>query len=193
MTPAVVNGLDELARVVRDEIQKARIAWSNALGHAMSAGDALIAVQPKVIERGIPWKRWLKENCFVAVSTAQLYMQLAHHRDQIEAELQRDVELSLRAARKLISWTSKTENEVERASESEQEETLEAHWKRVTAAQRADFLDAIGVDSILSAMSSGFGKELRDRVPAKKPSKKSRTLQLSANAEHGMRGNGFRH
>ena len=95
--------LERLAAVVRDEIQQARKAWSNALGHAMNAGDALIAVQPKVTERGIKWKKWLRENCFVAPSTAQLYMQLARHRPQIEAELQAKGELSLRGARQLIS------------------------------------------------------------------------------------------
>ena len=44
--PVEVNhlGADELAAVVRDEIQQARRAWSNALGHAMNAGDALLAV-----------------------------------------------------------------------------------------------------------------------------------------------------
>jgi len=88
--------VDELAVIVRDEIQQARKAWANALAHAMNAGDALIAVQPKVAERGITWTKWLKENCFVAVSTAKLYMQLARHRDQIEVELRSRGELSLR-------------------------------------------------------------------------------------------------
>jgi hypothetical protein len=90
--------LDELAHVVRDEMQDARVAWSNALGHALNAGDALIAAQPKVAELGITWKKWLKDNCCVAVSTAQLYMQLARHRDDIEAVIQSKGELSLRGA-----------------------------------------------------------------------------------------------
>src|SRR6516164_3521015 len=104
--PNVVQGydelgqydLDELAHVVRDEMQDARVAWSNALGHALNAGDALIAAQPKVAELGITWKKWLKDNCCVAVSTAQLYMQLARHRDDIEAVIQSKGELSLRGA-----------------------------------------------------------------------------------------------
>jgi hypothetical protein len=50
------------------------------------------------------WKKWLRDNCFLSVSTAQLYQQLARHRDEIEAEVERTgVELGVRAARRLIS------------------------------------------------------------------------------------------
>jgi hypothetical protein len=176
-------GIDELAAVVRDEMQKARQAWSNALGHAMAAGDALIQVQPKIAERGINWKKWLRENCFVASSTAQLYMQLARHREQIEAELRRNVELSLRAARRLISAAEKSSKPA--ATENMPREALATHWDRATKEERTAFLDIIGVGGILGAMSAKFGAELRDRVPA--PKRKSngkpftKTLNLTAN------------
>ena len=75
--------LDELATVARDEIEQARAGWRNALRHAMAAGDALIAIQPRVAELGIPWKKWLKENLFVSDRTAQLYQQLARGREAI--------------------------------------------------------------------------------------------------------------
>jgi hypothetical protein len=198
--PDVVQGydfdhedLDYLANVVRIEIEQVQVAWSNALGHAMNAGDALIAAQPKVT--GITWKKWLKENCCVAVSTAQLYMQLARHRDEIEAELRRGVELSLRAARKLISGPptpeDKEDGEIpESGSESaEQEETLETHWQRATKKARAAFLDAIGIDDFLDSVSPAFIKDLAARLPKLR---KPPTLQLAANHLDQMR-NGFQH
>jgi hypothetical protein len=104
------RSIDQLVHVVRDEIQQARAAWSNALDHGMNAGDALIALQPKVLAlSGAKWKAWLDENCSVAVSTAALYIQLARNRGQIEAQLRTNPELSLRGARQLISKSSSGE------------------------------------------------------------------------------------
>jgi hypothetical protein len=204
--------VDELAVMVRDEIQEARKAWANALAHAMNAGDALIAVQPKVAERGIAWTKWLKENCFVAVSTAKLYMQLARHRDQIEVELRSKGELSLRGARQLISTVRDEDDEGpgddvgddhqaqghEDQGETENppdSETLIEHWRR-SPAELTALLDAVGVAGILEAMSEEFGRQLRDRLPApkresNKPFKKA--LNLIANSTRNGREHGSRH
>jgi len=200
---------DELAVIIRDEIQQARKAWSNALGHAMNAGDALIAVQPKVAERGIAWKKWLKENCFIGVSTAQLYQQLARHRDQIETELQVRGELSLRGARQLISSARDDADDDEGDDESDagggededetenppEPESLIAHWRR-SPTELTALLDAIGVAGMLKAMSETFGRELRERLPAPKresdkPFKKS--LNLTANSARQERDHRSRH
>jgi len=198
--------VDELAVIVRDEIQQARKAWANALAHAMNAGDALIAVQPKVAERGITWTKWLKENCFVAVSTAKLYMQLARHRDQIEVELRSRGELSLRGARQLISAARDDADDDEGDDESDaggeedegesvKPESLIEHWRRCPE-QLADLLDEIGVAGVLEAMSAEFGRQLRERLPppkrkSDKPFKK--TLKLTANSTRHERDHRSRH
>ena len=189
---------DELAVIIRDEIQQARKAWSNALGHAMNAGDALIAVQPKVAERGIAWKKWLKENCFIGVSTAQLYQQLARHRDQIETELQVRGELSLRGARQLISSARDDADDDEGDDESDaggeedegesvKPESLIEHWRRCPE-QLADLLDEIGVAGVLEAMSAEFGRQLRARLPVPKRKSFKKTLNLTANSARNGRG-----
>jgi hypothetical protein len=198
---------DELAVIVRDEIQQTRKAWANALAHAMNAGDALIAVQPKVAERGIAWTKWLKENCFVAVSTAKLYMQLARHRDDIEVEIQSKGELSLRGARQLISKSSNTKNDEgedddqddgqENEGETEnppKPESLIEHWHRCPE-QLTSLLDEIGVPGVLKAMSAEFGRQLRARLPAPKGKKSGKrnkpfkhTLNLAANSTRNGRG-----
>jgi hypothetical protein len=198
--------LDELAHVVRDELQDARVAWSNALGHALNAGDALIAAQPKVTELGITWKKWLKENCYVAVSTAQLYMQLARHRDQIEVELRSKGELSLRGARQLISTVrdegDADDDDGEHAGDGDgdgehepdrirrESETLIEHWRRCPA-ELTTLLDAVGVAGILEAMSEEFGRQLRARLPAPKAKSDKpfrKTLNLPANSTRNGRG-----
>jgi hypothetical protein len=167
---------DELAAVIRDELSKVQRCWSNALDHAMNVGDALIAAQPKV---AASWKKWLRQKCFVAVSTAELYMQLARHRDQIEAELQRNAELSLRAARRLIAKPA-LRKRVKTPADSIATK-LVAAWKAASNDQRRDFLDGIGIDEILVAMSAGFGRELRDRVSgSSSQNKKRKTLTLAS-------------
>ncbi len=196
-------GVDDLAAIVRHELQQARQAWSNALDHAMKAGDALIAVQPKVAARGINWKKWLRDNCFVAPSTAELYMQLARHRDQIEAELKRNVELSLRAARRLISAKRDAEGNHEEDGAAEdgaaedgaegEPETLVAHWRR-SPGELAALLDTVGVTGILEAMSVEFGRQLRDRLPApKRESGKAFKKAITLSANHAQERDRFRH
>jgi hypothetical protein len=196
---------DELAVIVRDEIEQARMSWRNALRHAMAAGDALIAAQPKVAELGFTWKKWLKENCGVSDRTAQLYQQLARHRDDIETEIQAKGQLSLRGARQLISSAADdrggdggaandaadASEEDERGTENPPEpESLIEHWRRCPE-QLPDLLDEIGVAGVLEAMSAEFGRQLRDRLPAPKrrPGKSfNQTLNLKANSTRNGRG-----
>jgi hypothetical protein len=93
-----VNDLDALAAAVRTALQASRQDRCNALRHDLDAGDALIEAQARVSSN---WKRWLRDNCFLKVRTAMLYQQLAGHRAEIEAEIERVGELSLRAAIRL--------------------------------------------------------------------------------------------
>jgi hypothetical protein len=160
-------------------------------------------LQPKIAERKLNWKEWLRENCFVSDRTAQLYQQLARHRDDIEAELQHNVELSLRAARRLISKPQddegdngeEDEGEAENPSESVKPESLIEHWRRCPE-QLPDLLDEIGVPGALRAMSAEFGRQLRARLPA--PKRKSgkpykHTMNLKANSARNGRGIHSRH
>jgi hypothetical protein len=106
ITP-VSQDLPDLALQVRAHLQASRRDRCNALHHDLDAGDALIKAQERVSSG---WKRWLKDNCFLSVRTAMLYMRLARHREEIEAEIERAGDLSLRAAVRLISTPKKTED-----------------------------------------------------------------------------------
>src|SRR5262245_56564868 len=94
------QSLPQLASKVRASHQLMREAACNALRAALDAGDALNAAKLQVPEG--KWRTWLQENCFLSIRTAELYRQLAAHREQIEAGLERAADLSLRAARRLI-------------------------------------------------------------------------------------------
>jgi hypothetical protein len=95
--------LEDLARRIRDAHKAVQVATANALAAAFEAGESLIEAKKRVTTG---WERWVRENCFLGGSSVRLYVQLAHHRAEIEAEISRAGELSIRAARRLIAKKS---------------------------------------------------------------------------------------
>jgi hypothetical protein len=100
--------LDELAERVRagcaaleQAEQQAKQAMCNALHIALDLGDALIAAQSQVPAG--QWECWLKDNCPRPRRSAYFYMQVAHHRPEIEVAREKNPKLSLRAAGRLIA------------------------------------------------------------------------------------------
>jgi hypothetical protein len=156
--PADTQDLAELARRIREAHRAVHSAGAALLHHAMAAGDALITAQAKVTGN---WKRWLRENCFLSVRTAFVYVQLAHHRTVIEAE--RAGDLSLRAALRLIA---KPRGEAKKAAKNQP--TLLDYWKRASDSERTAFLDHVGVDGIRIAASLDFFRKLQERVRVEK-------------------------
>src|SRR5262249_3142380 len=76
----------DLARQIRDHHRQIQRTLGLTLGQMLDTGDLLIAAQGLVQSN---WKKWLRTECFLGVSTAQLYQQLARHRHAIEGELSR--------------------------------------------------------------------------------------------------------
>ena len=151
-----VNTIDELATTIRNAHKAAQLAWSNALDHVLDAGDALIKAQTRVSSN---WKRWVKDNCFLSVSTAMLYMQLARHRAEIEAEISRVGELSLRAAVRLVS---KPDDKAPPKPKKLKPELLVA-WRRASNAERTEALNEIPLIDFLAAMPAAWLVELKAR------------------------------
>jgi hypothetical protein len=158
-SPVGPQDLPALAQQVREAHSAVQKAGGALLHHAMVAGDALIAAQQKVSSN---WKRWLRENCFLSVDTALVYQRLARHREQIEAEIGRAGDLSLRAALRLIATPKggKTKKTTETS--------LVEHWKRTSDQDRTAFLDHIGVDGVRMAASLDFYRELVVKLRAEK-------------------------
>jgi hypothetical protein len=93
--------LRALTERVRASHAATRSACVTALRAAMDAGDASIEGRNRVGD-DTPWKKWMKDSCFVAVRTAQLYEQLARNRSKIEQAIRDKPDLSIRGARKLL-------------------------------------------------------------------------------------------
>jgi hypothetical protein len=169
-----VQDLDELATTIRAALEAARQARSNALGYALRAGDALNAAQERVSSG---WKQWLRANCFLSLSTAQLYQQLARHRSEIEAKIEQVGELSLRAARRLIakSDTKKKKNK------STSFDAL-AWWLGAPIEARTHFLDGVGMLSLLAALSPALRAQLGQRVVGQRAAKTSKLADTLTSA-----------
>lgn len=73
-----------LAERINAEHHAVRVALTNMVEHAMAAGDLLI--EAKADKRNRPWEVWVVHNCDFSLRTAQVYMQLARRRDEIERE-----------------------------------------------------------------------------------------------------------
>jgi len=155
---------------IREAHSAVQKAGGALLHHAMTAGDALIAAQQKVSSN---WKRWLRENCFLSVDTALVYQRLARHREQIEDEIGRAGELSLRGALRLIATPrgGKTKKTTETS--------LVEHWKRASDQDRTAFLDHIGVDGIRTAASLDFYRELIAKLRTEKAKTNSDAMLTS--------------
>jgi hypothetical protein len=167
--------LDELAFRVRKSHHAAQAAWSNALDHLLDAGDALNEAQSRVSSN---WKRWVRENCFLGVSTALLYQQLARHRSEIKDALAEHPDLSLRAARRLIAKPKPTPApELEPADNAKPAETPSAiastldsaTWSSATLEERQRFLAPVPVRELLEAMSESQRAELERCVRSMLP------------------------
>jgi hypothetical protein len=147
--------LEELARQIRTWVAEIRRACLTALDHALDCGDALNEAQSRV---STGWKRWLRENCLLGVSTAQLYQQLARHREEIEAETARVPDLSLRAARKLIAKPPP------RGDRSPPKPELVAAMQRATNAQLLEAFTALGLPKFLQTMPPAWRSQMAARV-----------------------------
>ena len=150
--------LDELAAQIRTALQVSRQDRCNALHRDLDIGDMLIEAQAQV---AIGWKRWLRENCFLSVRTAMLYQQLARHRAEVEAEIERVGELSLRAAIRLITKPAAKK-------ESKPKPDLMVAWNRATPEELTRHLDRVTVIGLLRVISLAFRRELEGRLRKEK-------------------------
>lgn len=139
------NRLAELADVIAVEHRQAEKAARKALDHALAAGDALLEAKGCVAHG--EWAHWLSQHVpAISGRTAQLYMKLARHRDELNP--QRVADLSLRQAERLVrrrvaatrapGTTDATRSEVE-----EEVEELKRLYLELDVEQRRAVLDQV--------------------------------------------------
>jgi Zincin-like metallopeptidase len=147
--------LEQLAYQIRTSLELARRDRCNALHHDLDVGDALMGAQNRV---STGWKKWLRDNCFLSVRTALLYQQLARHREEIEAEIERVGELSLRAACRLIAKPKKKPAETAPA-EPDPVTAVLAGLRKLTDEQTTAVWTAYKLDPFLKTMPADWRPE----------------------------------
>jgi Protein of unknown function (DUF3102) len=117
---AASNSLADLAARIRTEHRAAAASLSDAMRHAMTAGELLI--EAKTLVKHGQWLPWLSDHVSISERTAQLYMRVARNRAEIEAAKSAtaiaDLTLNEAAAllmlssdvRKLMAFMRETEN-----------------------------------------------------------------------------------
>jgi len=90
------NRLPMLAAEIMRVHAEARRAAHMSLVHAIEAGEALLEAKEQM-NHG-EWLPWLRDNCEMSESTAQVYVRLAKYKDEVLANPQRAADLSIRAA-----------------------------------------------------------------------------------------------
>jgi len=83
-SPVPRQDLEAIAVRVRNAHAGVVHATANLLDHAMTAGAALIEAQLQVPDG--EWVSWLEKHCDFRLRTAQVYMQLARRRSDLEGQ-----------------------------------------------------------------------------------------------------------
>ena len=93
--------LDQLATEINSEHERCATSFQEGVLHAVKAGALLVEAKGHVA-RG-DWGDWVYRHCSFSARTAQGYMRVARHHNQLEGEnAQRVAHLSLRETLKLL-------------------------------------------------------------------------------------------
>jgi hypothetical protein len=155
--------LTEVAATIRNELKNEHKSGAALLHHALNASDALNLAHANRHKTNLSWKQWLRENCFVSVRTAFVRQQLARHRKEIEAEVQRVGDyLSIRAALRKIAKRTK------KPADKPQPDVAAflSIWKKIDHQTRVAVIDGIDVidAGLLGVLSQRLRREIEGRV-----------------------------
>jgi hypothetical protein len=155
--------LEMLASSIRAGLNTINGYMQSALRVALQVGEDLLKAQAQVAKG--QWEQWLQKNCSLRESTARLYKQLAKNRATVEAGLNTDPSLSVRAALRLIATpkqgnavaapTGRSANAVSVSGSSRLD--ILTHWERSTPFEQKAVLAAMKRDRLLAILPDGIG------------------------------------
>lgn len=167
------DDLKILACQIRQAVKAVQNGGAALLHHAMEAGDALNQAQERVSTN---WKKWLLDNCSISVRSAFDYQRLARHRDEIEREIGRAGEVSIRAALQLVA---KNENPKKSAKPKKPPFDALNWWKSASPENRTRLLEDISLAALIGAMSPPMREELKRRAQRGKPALDDTDVKLT--------------
>jgi hypothetical protein len=165
--------LEEHAAEIRKGLQDIRRVLSNALDIALAVGQRLNIAKDQVVDG--KWSKWLRDDCEISRSSALLYMRLANHQGDIDAARVQLPNLSLRAARRLLTKSIEpdaAETEAKESGEADGEEAdgappaeyLLGAWEAASVAERKKVLTTITIPALLELLSKEQIAELKQRT-----------------------------
>jgi hypothetical protein len=171
ITPS--SSLIDLAEAIRALHQDVCDHMRSALRIALDAGDALNWAKDRVSAGG--WIAWRTENCSkLSKKTDEVYRRLADHRAVIEQALERDPDLSIRDALKLIGILDDDPNlSIEDALKLIREPKPKAsksnsepvdHWGALSPEAKTAGLERDGLETFLGYAPLRWRDDLADRV-----------------------------
>jgi hypothetical protein len=177
--------LHELAQIIEELRAAEREAGRNALRIRLDIGSALLAVQERLTSdddpvqrvapsRSLGWKRWLRLNCpSFSVRTAFLYQQLARHRSEIEREIARTGEMSVREAVRFVTAPSPRQPKKPTPD-------LVAALRKASAGEVAAALESRGFNFFLQAIPAAFRPQLEERIVSLRADKGEPVLKVTS-------------
>jgi hypothetical protein len=163
--------LDQLVRRVRVAHRAVQALAANALAAALEAGHALIEIRTQVSGS---WGLCLRANGLPKPSTARLYMQLARHRDEVEAALRANPTISLRAMRRLIAKPSAGSSSKPRKPE------LIAVLRKASDREVTEAFDDMGLERFFRTMPRTWREQITARVANLRTENGTPALKLTA-------------
>jgi hypothetical protein len=179
--PTAVNpddSLEEHAAAIRDGLRAFRLTMSNALDIALAIGERLNLAKEQVGDG--KWSKWPLDDCEITSrSTALLYMRIANHKSEIDDARVLLPDLSLRAARRLLTKKpEQSEAATEEPDQAAREETEAAPpdraaellllWKAASITDQKNVLaaifDTITLATAVNAMPKAWHAALESRA-----------------------------
>jgi hypothetical protein len=139
---AETEALARLAQQINEEHRAFKSALTTALERGIHAGELLVLAKSKC-QHGT-WLTWLAENFEGASRTAQEYMRLYNHRDELRAKYAEAAHLSVSGALKELASPREVppERELEAAGgETEYQQALSATYKSAVALREIAGID----------------------------------------------------
>ena len=171
--------LADLACVVREALAGLQAAFSNAVGHAIDAGRALIVAKERV--RHGEWGKFLK-NCDIGDRQAQRYMRLALLVEANPTSKSDLPGLSIEEAIKKLSPPNQALKSVEHQEARERRKPereapakithtdIIAAWIGASLDEKTKALDSIGMEPLLAAIPPGWLPQLEKLIGERRQS-----------------------
>jgi hypothetical protein len=176
-----------LIEIIKTAHQGVGAAARHALQQAFTAGAALLKLKQQV-NHG-EWGNYLDRHCELNTRTADVYMQLAKHRQLIEANTQHAANLSLRGALKLIPKSPKDPKGADKADQggaSAKSPLSSLAWSEANVDQRRHFVDAVGLISWLAAIPPSWRHELERRIDGRR-ARAAKSKDINATISKALR------